>query len=287
MDRRRFAGTTGIALSGITLSPALGQSWLAREDPLHHIGLITNVVQESIKKDHRGTLAQLAGMGYRYLEFGGTWGEEPLSLLGFLKGIGLLPLAGGTSMAALQGDGLQASIEDALQMEKKYLVCYWPWMDSGEHLTWDHVHFAVEQFHRIGEACNQYGIRFAVHNHEKEFQPLDGKVIYEYFLENTKAELVTMEVDLYWAYKGGADIRAYFKSHPGRFELVHVKDSKDDPDLRSFACVGSGILDFPDLLSFREIAGFKHLIVEHDKPDPDKEMECARSSIAYLQSLPY
>jgi hypothetical protein len=50
--------------------------------------LITNVVEESIQQDTRGTLAQLAEMGYKYLEFGGTWGEEPQDLLGFMKGIG-------------------------------------------------------------------------------------------------------------------------------------------------------------------------------------------------------
>jgi sugar phosphate isomerase/epimerase len=96
-----------------------------------------------------------------------------------------------------------------------------------------------------------------------------------------------MEVDLYWAYKGGADIRRYFESHPGRFELVHVKDSYDSPDLRSFACVGSGIIDFPDLFSYRDVAGFRHLIVEHDQPGSEMELACARSSIEYLQSLEF
>jgi sugar phosphate isomerase/epimerase len=141
----------------------------------------------------------------------------------------------------------------------------------------------IEQFHRIGDACNQHGLRFAFHNHEKEFLNLDGEVIYEYILANTDPGLVTMEVDLYWAHKGGADIRTYFTNHPGRFELVHVKDSYDSDDLRSFACVGSGIIDFPDLFSYRSIAGFKHLIVEHDQPVD--ELACARSSIEYLQSL--
>jgi len=167
------------------------------------------------------------------------------------------------------------------------MVCYWPWMDSAEHLTWDQVSAAVDQLNSIGEACNAHGLRFAMHNHEKEFQQLEGEVVYNYLLDHTDPELVTMEVDLYWAYKGGADIRTYFEAHPGRFELVHVKDSYDSPDMRSFACVGSGILDFPDLFSYREVAGFRHLIVEHDQPEADSELECARSSIEYLQSLKF
>lgn len=287
MNRRTYIRTAGTALSGLALAPSLYRSCSRTEDPLHQFGLITNVVQESIRRDHRRTLSQLAEMGYRYLEFGGTWGEDPGNLLSFMKGIGIIPLAGGASMAALQGDGLQQSIEDALSMEKSYLVCYWPWMDSAENLTPDQVKRAVDQLQEIGEACNRNGLRFAVHNHEKEFQQMEGELVYNHILDHTDPELVTMEVDLYWAYKGGADIGEIFRAHPGRFELVHVKDSTDSPDMRSFACVGAGIIDFPDLLSYRDVAGFRHLIVEHDQPEPEEELECARSSLAYLQGLKF
>jgi sugar phosphate isomerase/epimerase len=287
MKRRRFIATSGITLSGITLMPALFENCAGSGDPLHDFGLITNVVQEAIRKDPRGTLTLVAEMGYKYLEFGGTWGEDPADLLRFMKDIGLIPLAGGTNLASLQGDGLKKTIEDTLSMEKAYLVCYWPWMDDGEHLTWDQVEYAVEQLQHIGEACKEEGLRFAFHNHEKEFREIEGRVIYDHILDHTDPELVTMEVDLYWAYKGGADIRRYFESHPGRFELVHVKDSYDSPDLRSFACVGSGIIDFPDLFSYRDVAGFRHLIVEHDQPGSEMELACARSSIEYLQSLEF
>ncbi|MGW8314816.1 MAG: sugar phosphate isomerase/epimerase family protein [Bacteroidales bacterium] len=287
MNRRAYIRTTGTALSGLALAPSLYRGCSMGKDPLHQFGLITNVVQESIRNDHRGTLTRLAEMGYRYLEFGGTWGEDPGRLLTFMKEIGITPLAGGTSMAALQGDGLQKTIEDTLAMEKKYMVCYWPWMDSAENLTLNQVNAAVDRLQKIGEVCNRNGLRFAMHNHEKEFQQLDGEVIYNIMLEHTDPELVTMEVDLYWAYKGGVDIREFFKAHPGRFELVHVKDSTDSPDMRSFACVGSGIIDFPDLLSYRDMAGFRHLIVEHDQPEPEAELECASSSLAYLQGLKF
>ena len=86
-------------------------------------------------------------------------------------------------------------------------------------------------------------------------------------------------------FKGKADIRDYFKRYPGRFELVHIKDSYESDSMQSFACVGSGIIDFPELLSSRKEGGFKHLIVEHDNPGPENEMECARSSINYLNSI--
>ena len=285
MNRRNFLHSTLAGTAGLSLAPGMLTSCVPGRDPLHDFGIITIGVQNMMREDYRATMTLLAEMGYKYLEFGGTWDEEPDALKRFMDGIGLVPLAGGASLADMQGDDLLASIDESLALGKKYLVCYWPWTADPLEPTWDQVKFAVDEFHRMGEQCKKNGLRFAFHNHHHEFQVLDDQVIYEYILENTDPELITMEVDLYWAYKGGTDIKQYFEKYPGRFEIVHVKDSYDSPDLESFACVGSGIIDFPELFSYRDIGGFKHLIVEHDHPENEKE--CARSSIDHLKSLKF
>lgn len=285
MNRRKFLSNVASGWAGTTFLPTLLYGCAEKHDALHDFGLITNVVRKLMEADHRATMAMLAEMGYKYLEFGGTYGEDALQLRKFMDSIGLIPLAGGTSMAGLQGDGLKMQMDATLAMDKKYLVCYWPWMDDGKNPTWDKVNFALDQLHIIGEKCNESGIRFAFHNHDYEFLKLDGRVIYDHILEKSDPDLVTMEVDLYWAHKGGADIREYFTKYPGRFELVHVKDSYDSPDRESFACVGSGIIDFQEILSYRYAGGFKHLIVEHDRPE--QERECAQSSIETLKALDF
>jgi len=287
MNRRDFLSRSMLSTAGAMVLPSFLPGCTTHPDPLHDFGLITNVVQTRMAEDHRKTMTLLAEMGYKYLEFGGTYGESPSELKQFMDGIGLIPLAGGTSISAMLGDDLKQSIDGCLEMNKPYLVCYWPWMDGGENPTMDQVKFAVDEMNKIGEACKRQGLRFAFHNHEKEFKVLDGQVIFDCILEETDPALVTMEVDLYWAHKGKADIGDYFKRYPGRFELVHIKDSYESESMQSFACAGSGIIDFPDLLSYRKVAGFKHLIVEHDKPQPDNELECARSSIDYLNSLTF
>jgi len=254
---------------------------------LKDFGLITNVVKHMMEKDHRGTMSFLAEIGYKYLEFGGTYGEKPSDLLNFMGDIGLKPLAGGSGIAQLQGDDLLKIIEESLQLQKTYLICYWPWLDGGQNPSWDKVKYAVDEFHRIGEKCKESGLRFAFHNHDQEFMKLDDQIIYDYILENTDPTLITMELDLYWAHKGRADVRDYFKRYPGRFEILHVKDSYDSADRESFACVGSGIIDFEDIFSYRQQGGFKHLVVEHDNPGEANEEACARSSIEHLRTLNY
>jgi len=287
MKRRTFVQQSLWGAAGMSLAPSLLPACGAVHDPLRDIGLITNVVQTMMEKDHRQTMRLLAEMGYKYLEFGGTYGELPAELKRFMDGIGLIPLAGGTNMAGLLGDGLKKNIEACLEMNKTYLVCYWPWMDGGENPTMDQVKFAVDEFHRIGERCHEAGLRFAFHNHDMEFKKLGDRVIYDYILERTGDIPMTMELDLFWAHKGGADVREYFKKYPGRFEILHVKDSYDSTDRQSFACVGSGIIDFQDIFSYREVGGFKHLVVEHDHPGAAYEEDCARSSIEHLKSLKF
>ena len=285
MNRRKFLNHSLAGSAGIILSPTFLSACQSADDPLKEFGLITNVVKHMMEKDHRHTMSYLAELGYKQLEFGGSYGEKPADLLSFMKSIGLKPLAGGTGIAQLQGDDLLKIIEENLVMQKKYLICYWPWLDGGQEPTWDKVKYAVDEFQKIGEKCKESGLRFAFHNHDQEFMKMEGKVFYDYILENTDPELVTMELDLYWAHKGGADVRDYFKRYPGRFEILHVKDSYDSTDRQSFACVGSGIIDFEDIFSYREQGGFKHLVVEHDNPGEANEEECARSSINHLHTL--
>ena len=284
MKRRDFLFTSATGLTGAALFPSLLNACTVGKDPLHDFGLITNVVKDLMQTDHRRTMNMLAEMGYKYLEFGGTYGEKPAELKAFMDEIGLIPLAGGTNIAGLMGEGLQKNIDSCLEMDKKYLVCYWPWMDDGNSPTLDEVKFAVDECMRMGASCKENGLKLAYHNHDQEFLGEGDVDLYEYILENTDPELVTMQIDLYWAHKGGVDIRKYFEKYPGRFEMVHVKDSYESPYRESFAPVGDGIIDFTDLFSYRDVAGFKYLIVENDQPGPDQE-SVACTSIEHLQSL--
>lgn len=285
MNRRDFVRNSLLSATVIGLSPALLSS-CTRIDPLHDFGIITGVVREMMKEDPRGTLIKLSEMGYKYLEFGGTFGMEVKELKSLLKELDMVSLAGGASIADFEGDGLKKAIDDQLEMDKEYLVCYWPWIGNENNITKDYMKIVVEKLNMIGEECNQNGLRFAYHNHDHEFRSMDDQKIYDFILNNTQADLVTMELDLYWCVVGGADPKEYIKKYPGRYDLLHVKDAYDRKDRESFACIGSGVIDFESIFQLRDIGGFKHLIVERDRGEMPEE-ECARSSIEYLNTLKF
>ena len=80
--------------------------------------------------------------------------------------------------------------------------------------------------------------------------------------------LVDFQIDLYWMIRAGRDPLGYLASHPGRFPMLHVKDSAGPPEHR-MVDVGKGTIDFARILAAFAAAGTKHFFVEHDRPaDP-------------------
>lgn len=121
-----------------------------------------------------------------------------------------------------------------------------------------------ELFNKVGEMCNEAGLKFGYHNHDNEFKfkytQEDGSEIswYDYLLANTDPDKVFFEIDLYWATVGGADIVELFKANPGRFYMWHVKDELEVGDPQT------GIVPFPEIYKHASLAGMKYQIVEQE-----------------------
>jgi sugar phosphate isomerase/epimerase len=143
------------------------------------------------------------------------------------------------------------------------------------------VKASTEVLNKTGEACKKAGINFAYHNHDAEFHAVEGTVPYDWFLSQTHAGTVKMELDLAWAVKGGKDPVELFKQHPGRFPLWHVKDL--DAKHETILPVGSGTIDFKKIFRAAKLAGMQHFFVEHDMPaDPFASIT---SSYGYLSEM--
>jgi len=100
-------------------------------------------------------------------------------------------------------------------------------------------------------------------------------------LTNTDADLVKMELDLYWTYKAKQDPMALFSKNPGRFPLWHVKDMDNTPK-QDFTEVGNGVIPFKEIFAHAKEAGLKYFFNEQDQTpgDPLVSME---KSYAYIK----
>jgi sugar phosphate isomerase/epimerase len=134
-----------------------------------------------------------------------------------------------------------------------------------------------------------YGILYGYHNHNFEFENINGVVPYfDIFLKDLDKNLTTLELDLFWATKAGQDPVEIFNKYPGRFQLFHMKDmyTKEAPFFKTasndFAPVGEGVIDFKRILAAKNIAGMKHMIVEQDSTKDGKPFEAIQTSITNL-----
>ena len=144
--------------------------------------------------------------------------------------------------------------------------------------TLDAVKRRAAQLNANGRIAQKFGMKILVHNHTGEFEKLTDspRTTYDVLLAETDPSLVTMQIDIGWAYIAGVDPIALFKSHPGRFELWHIKDvfglktvnRRSDPTRASAAWRSrlsvTGQIDFNAVFANAALAGLKHFAIEHD-----------------------
>lgn len=283
-SRRKFIRQSILTSLAIALAdiPALAAT---NHHQLKNIGLIVNVLKAELKKDWEQTLRKVAAMGYTQLEFNKFYGNDIAYFRNILKEIGLQPIAGGAAMAQMRKEAdLKKMIDEALELDKKYLVCYWPWMDDGNNKKLDDFKKASNDLNQVGELCNKGGIRLAFHNHDKEFVPVDGGYLrgYDVMMKETDPAKVCMLLDLYWCTKGGGDVIEILQKNPGRIEMFHVKDMDNTPH-KLYTCPGYGTIDFKKIFSQSVQSGVKYYTVEIDShPNP---IQCVEDSCRYLKAL--
>jgi sugar phosphate isomerase/epimerase len=276
MDRRSFLATlaanivgarTAVAAAGLGVagcssprgSQAAGDIGTER---LERIGLQLYTVRDALARDFEGTLARVAAIGYRDLEFAGYAGRRPEAVSAALERHGLRAPAAHIPLDALRGHW-SATVDAAHVIDHDLIVL--PWLDEKERRSIADYERLADELNRFGAAARKADLRFAYHNHDFEFTPMGGRIPYDVLLDRTDPDDVGFELDLYWITKAGHDPVAYFDRYPGRFPSVHVKDSTGAPANR-ITEVGRGTIDFKRIFARRKQAGIQHAFVEQDNP---------------------
>lgn len=295
MNRRHFLESS-VAATILAARPA----WAAEKTrKIDRIGLQLYTVRELMKKDFEGTLAKVAQIGYKEVEFAGYEGRTPEQVRAAVQTNGLA-----APSAHFDYDVVEKKWPETLDAAKvighSFVVC--PWIDESQRKTPDGWKRAAELFNRAGEAAQKAGIQFAYHNHAFEFEPseaLGNKLPYDFLLAETDPKLVKMEMDLCWITVGGADPLKYFDRYPGRFPLVHVKDwTTKGPAGGDYGGatgsrakgghmtdVGQGQIDWKRIFAQSDKAGIQHYIVEND--EPKSPYDDLRISYEYLAKLTF
>lgn len=252
-------------------------------------GLQLYTVRDAMEEAPEQTLARVAEIGFKNMEsatYTGTqkfYGMDARKFSEVLRQNGLsIPsghyMLGGPDWPGTILNGWEKAVEDAAEAGLKYMVC--AYLMDHERENADQYRSHAEVFNKAAETCQQAGIQFCYHNHDFEFQEIDGQLPYDILLSETDADLVRMELDIYWATRAGYDPVTLFKENPGRYPLWHVKDLADDAD-QSFTEVGNGTIDWQRVFKESETAGMEYYFVEQDET-PGSPFDSIRQSIDYL-----
>jgi sugar phosphate isomerase/epimerase len=293
--RRDFIISSGIAVSGMLLIP--GCTSPKKEEAAEavidiavkqDVGLQLYTLRDLLATDLRGTLKQVAELGYNQVElFGyedGTYfGKPAAEVFALLKEFGLSPISAHYLTGIVNKDvigtvtnGWDKAVEDAASAGQKYMAIGWLFP---EERTLDHYKALPEMLTKAGETCKSAGIQLCYHHHDFEFLEEDGIIPMYHLLDNTTPEILKMEMDMYWMTKAGYSPLELFDKYPGRVPLWHVKDMDNTPE-QMFTEVGNGIIDFPSIFAQKGKAGLTNFFVEQDvSADPMKSITTSYGNV--------
>jgi sugar phosphate isomerase/epimerase len=267
MKRREFLQSSA-SLAAAAILP----SSLLLADKTTPIGIQLWSVRDALNKDAKGTLANIAKQGYKYVESfgfsnGGWFGIPAAEMKQVLKDLGMSMPSSHQMITTKEykeagnqlPDSFKKAVEAAGVMGQKYIIC--PYM-ADEDRNKEGVKILCEAFNKAGEYTKKQGIRYGYHNHAFEFNTrIDDAPMYKMLLDNTDPKLIAFEMDMCWVVRGKYNPVDWFNLYPNRFELAHMKDLTEQSKDES-AIVGNGIVDFKQVIANQKKAGMKMWIVE-------------------------
>jgi sugar phosphate isomerase/epimerase len=300
-SRRRF-----LAQSCQLGAAAFASTWLPRfasANPLGRpIGIQLYTVHEAMEEDPAGTLKKIREIGFGEVE---TAGFGKLSAKQFRRLLDAAGLACPSAHLSFDINNLGATFEDAHALGAKYAasgslhslaVDAKPAVTASKSgMSLDEAKRTAEIANRIGEAAKRAGLQYAYHNHDSEFADLGtGDIGFDLLLRETNPELVKFEIDCGWMVFGGRNPIDYFKKHPNRFPMIHVKDFLAPHDKSAVAGsaemlgaeLGHGVIDYKPIFAAAKQAGLRHYFAEQEGPfSRMNPLQAARVNYEYLHSL--
>jgi sugar phosphate isomerase/epimerase len=293
INRRTFITTSigGVGAAVLAARPAIAAS-------IQKVGMQLYTVRTDLEKEFERTLAKVAAIGYKEVEFAGYFGHTPQQVRAALKAHGLSAPSAHIDYPTVRDAAKWAkTLDAAAAIGHRYLVN--PWVDEAVRNQPDFWKGAADAYNAAGAAATKHGIQFCYHNHNFEFYPPQaggGKSPIDVLLERCDPKLVKFEFDLCWIAAAGKDPLEYFRKYPGRFPLVHVKGLRRVPApspepppiaevLPDVTEVGHyDVIDWKRILASSKEAGIAHYFVEHDVPkDPFASLKASYDYVSQLR----
>ena len=153
----------------------------------------------------------------------------------------------------------------------------------------------IDDFNALADLYSKYGFKLTYHNHSFEFKKLeDGRTLFDHLIDKLNPETTSFVLDTYWCQHGGIDVRAMIEKLAGRVDILHIKDMAAAVPYKlengttiaapAITEVGSGNINFKDIIPLAEKCGAKYFVVEDDRaPTTGDSMGAVKKAADYIK----
>lgn len=121
-----------------------------------------------------------------------------------------------------------------------------------------------EDFRDALREIRDAGMLFMYHNHDFEFEKIDGKYYLDYLTESFGPDELGITLDTYWVQAAGGDVCEWIDKLKDRIPCVHLKDMAMVKGKQVMAPVLEGNMNFRAILHHLADSNCVHMLVEQD-----------------------
>jgi len=254
ITRRSFVAASAVA--PLALSAAGGKNI--------PVGLELYSVRGELAKDLTATITAVAKMGYQVVEFYSpyyAWTEDyAKTVRKLMDDLGIRCNSTHNNPVSFSATGMQKAIDLNKILGARFIVM----ASAGRVVGLDGWKALAGQLSQASEKLKAVNLRAGYHNHNTEFEVLDGKRPMDVLAANTPKEFM-LQFDVGTCLEAGSDPIAWIKANPGRINSVHCKDWAPGADKGYRVLFGEGDAPWAKIFDAAEsVGGVEYYLIEQE-----------------------
>jgi sugar phosphate isomerase/epimerase len=243
---------------------AAASSQLVKAATKPAIGLELYSVREEFKKDHHGTLKEVAKMGYPGVEFYGPYYDwtvtEAKEVRALIDDLNMVCYSTHNSAKNFEAANVGHMIELNRVLGSKFAIM----ASAGKVPDLDGWKKVADTLTSGLTAMKGSGIVPGFHNHRIEFEAINGTRPMDVLAKNTPKDVV-LQLDVGTCLQAGQDPVAWINANPGRLRSIHLKDWSSDPAKGYKVLFGEGSAPWKAIFAAAEkTGGVEHYLIEQE-----------------------
>lgn len=254
------------------------------------VGLQLYSLREQFKKDVPGTMDEVKTFGIKYAELAGTYDLTPEKLKAELSKRGIQAIRSHFAYEKYRDDA-ESVAKEAEALGLKYAGC--AWITHQGDFDEKTCREAAAVFNHAGEVLAKHGIKFFYHTHGYEFQKYGDGTLFDLLMKETKPNLVSYQMDIFWIVFPGQDPAKLLEKYSGRWVSMHLKDMRKgtqtgaltgSTSVTNDVALGTGQIDLPAALRAAKKVGVKWYFIEDESPVSEQQIPV---SLKYLEQVKF